>query len=148
LADKKEPHELSGNAAVADLVINEEGHYFIAKIDSMDSKYKVKVQGNNKIEIEIEVSLIGYISESKNSLKTQNLSYYNQLFEKYAQEKFTDFFTDMIDVGYDPIGFGIDYKSRTLHNHRMSSEEWDEAYKNAEIKMTVIPGLKSTGTIQ
>lgn len=159
LADKKKPHELSilfteifnmlsGNAAVADLIINEEGHYFIAKIESMDTKYKVKIQDNNKVEIEIEVSLIGYISESKNSLKTKNLSYYNQLFEKYARKKFTDFFNEMIEIGYDPIGFGIDYKSRTLHNHRMSSEEWNEAYKNAEIKMTINPGLKSTGAIQ
>lgn len=159
LADKKEPHELSplfteifnmlsGSEDVADLVVKEEGQYFIAKIDSMDSKYKVNVKDNNKIEIDIEVNLIGYIEESKNPLKAQNLAYYNQLFEKYAKERFTDFFTEMIDVGYDPIGFGLDYKSRTLHKHRMSSEEWKEAYKNAQIKMTIIPNLKSTGTIQ
>ncbi|MDI7742025.1 Ger(x)C family spore germination protein [Lysinibacillus fusiformis] len=159
LADKKEPHELStvftgifnmlsGNAETADLIIKEDGHYFIAKIDSMNTKYKVTVQDNNRIKIDIEVSLIGFISESQHPLETQNLSYYNQLFEKYEKKILKDFFNEMTDKGYDPIGFGIDYKSRTLHNTRMSNEEWDEAYKNAEINVTVIPKLKSTGTIQ
>ncbi|WP_400194494.1 Ger(x)C family spore germination protein [Lysinibacillus telephonicus] len=159
LVDKKDPHELSTlytgifnilsmNTQVADLIINNEEEDFIAKINSMDSKHKVNVQNNNKIALEIEVSLTGYISESKHPLKIQNLSYYNQLLEKVAKEKVTEFITEMTDIGFDPIGFGIDYKSRTLHNKRMNSEEWKEAYKNAEIQIIINPRLKSTGAIQ
>ncbi|MFC7686284.1 Ger(x)C family spore germination protein [Ureibacillus sp. GCM10028918] len=159
LMDKKAPYELSSlytqtfniltlNAPVADLVINEEGQYFVAKINSMDSRHKVNIKDTNKIEIEIEVSFAGYISESKNPLNPQDLTYYNQLLKQEAEEKYTEFFTEMINTGYDPIGFGLEYKSRTLHNQRMSNEEWEEAYKNAEIKMTINSELKSTGAIQ
>lgn len=163
LVDKKEPHELptlytgifnilSMNIQVADLIIKEEedgeGEAFIAKIDSMNSKHKVIVKNNNNIALEIEVRLTGYIAESKHPLKMKNLSYYNKLLEKVAKEKLTEFFSEMTSVGIDPIGFGIDYKSRTLHNKRMSSEEWKEAYKNAEIKIIIHPKLKSTGAIQ
>ncbi|MDN4494718.1 Ger(x)C family spore germination protein [Ureibacillus aquaedulcis] len=159
LVDKKEPYELSSlytqtfnilsmNAPIADLIIKEEGEYFNARVDSMESKYRVNVKDNNKIELEVDVSLIGYISESKNPLKTQDLAYYSKLMEKEAKEKFTEFFEEMIHIGYDPIGFGLDYKSRTLHNRRMSSEEWEEAYKNAGINMTINAELKSTGSIK
>lgn len=159
LANKKEPNEfdslntslynmLSKNTHLVELVINEDGEYFIANIDSIKSKQKVKVQKDNNIQLNIEISLYGYISESKDSLKIEQLPHYNQLLKDESEEKFTEFFTEMTKLGYDPIGFGLDYKAQTLHNRRMSIEEWKEAYKNAEINVTVKAGLKSTGSIQ
>lgn len=159
LMEKKEPHELTSlytqtfntltmNTSVADLVVKEEGQYFIARINSMDSNHKINVKDNNKLEIKIEVRLTGYISESKSPLKNRDLSYYNQLVKKEAEEKYTNFIAEMTKLGIDPIGFGLDYKSRTLHNERMSKDEWKEAYKNAEINITINPELRSTGAIQ
>ncbi|HWK22713.1 MAG TPA: Ger(x)C family spore germination protein [Ureibacillus sp.] len=159
LRNNKEPHELStldtgiynmltSRAKVADLIIKEEGDYFIARIDSIDSKFKVNVSDTKKITIELEVSLVGYISESKETLQNKDLPYLNKLLEKDANMKFTAFMEEMIKNGYDPLGFRMNYKSHTLHNHRISTEEWNEAYKDAEIHITVKPGLKSTGTIQ
>lgn len=159
LGNDKEPHELnylntslfnilSQNTGMAELVINEDGEYFIAKIDSIKIKQKVKLQKDNKIHIHIELILYGYISESKKPLKSELLPFYNQLLTRESEEKFTKFFTDMAKGGYDPLGFGVNYKSKTLHNRRMSSDEWAKAYKNAEITVSVSSRLKSTGSIQ
>ncbi|KGR78775.1 Ger(x)C family spore germination protein [Ureibacillus sinduriensis] len=159
LVNKKEPYELSSlytqtfnilsmNASVADLSTKREGQQFVARIDSINSKFKVIVKKNNKIELDMDTSLVGYISESKNQLKTEDLSYYSRLFEAEGEKFFTDFLTEMMNIGADPLGFGVDYNSRILHNKRMSAEEWNEAYKNAEIKLKVHADLKSTGIIQ
>ena len=55
---------------------------------------------------------------------------------------------EMKKHGYDPLGFGIDYKAKVFHNRRMTDAEWMEAYKKAKVNVTVVPGLKSTGSIQ
>ncbi|WP_413365057.1 Ger(x)C family spore germination protein [Lysinibacillus sp. 3P01SB] len=155
----KEPHELdfldtaifnmlSQKANTAELVVNEEGEYFIAKIDSSKTKQKLKVQSDNNLKLDIEVSLYGYISESKNALKSQLLPHYNELLKTEAEEKLMEFFDKTVKQGYDPLGFGIQYKAQTLHNKRMSNKEWEEAYKSAEINVTVKAALKSTGSIQ
>lgn len=157
--DKKEPYEfdslntslysiLSKNTDAADLVVDEDGEYFIATIDKIKVKHKVNIKSGNNIELDIKIKLYGYISESKNALESRRLPFYNELFKKEAEEKFTHFFTEMTKHGYDPLGFGINYKSKTFHNHRMNTREWEEAYKNAEIKISITPGLKSTGSIQ
>lgn len=155
----KDPHELdfldtslfnmlSGRKNTAELVVNEDGEYFIAKIDSLKTKHKLKVQGDNDIKLDIEVSLYGYISESKNALESHLLPHYNELLKIESEEKFNEFFIKTVKQGYDPLGFGIQYKAQTLHNKRMSNKEWEEAYKNAEINVTVKAALKSTGSIQ
>lgn len=155
----KEPYELdfldtslfnilSENTNTAELVVNEKGEYFIARIDSLKTKQKLKVQSNNNIELDIEVSLYGYISESKNALESHRLPHYNELLKIEGEEKFNEFFTQTVRQGYDPLGFGIRYKAQTLHNKRMSNKEWEEAYKNAEINIKVKAALKSTGAIQ
>lgn len=155
----KEPHELdfldtsifnmlSQKTNIAELVVNEDGEYFIAKIDSSKTKHKLKVQSDNNLKLDIEVSLYGYISESKNALKSQLLPHYNKLLKTEAEEKLMEFFDKTVKQGYDPLGFGIQYKAQTLHNKRMSNKEWEEAYKNAEINVTVKAALKSTGSIQ
>lgn len=154
-----EPHELDTyatllvnmilkNVEVADLFVKKEGHYFFTKIDSIKSKYKVKILDNNQVELDIKIHLNGFISESKKALDPEELTYYNQLFKQEGKENFKKALSELTKKGYDPIGFGLDYKARTWHNDRMSDEEWKEAYKNAKIKVEVIPGLKSTGAIQ
>lgn len=159
LANRKKPHELNAlntslfnmltnNTNYLDLVINEDGEHFIAKIDTFKSKYNVNVQNNENIKIDIEISLYGYISESIKPLKNKELAHYNELLKRESEKKITEFFNDMIKTGYDPLGFGVNYKSKTLHNKRMSDTEWKEAYKNAEVNVTIKPGLKSTGSIQ
>lgn len=159
LVDKKEPHELtslytqtynilSRTASLADVSVKTEGEEFFVRVNNIKSKYKVNVLEGNKIELEVEVSMRGYISESKGPIKPEEFPYYNQLFKKEGEKIFTDFLTHLTDLQVDPLGFGIDYKSRTLHNNRMSNEEWKEAYKNAKVKVTITPGIKSTGAIQ
>ncbi|TSI05115.1 Ger(x)C family spore germination protein [Lysinibacillus sp. BW-2-10] len=159
LADGKKPHELSShntmlynllsmNIDIGDLIVNEEGHSFIAKIDTIKSKYKVKVQNDNQVRLDLDIKLFGYVSESKQSMQTKLLPQYNQLLEAEAKKSITDFFTEMLEAGYDPLGFGLKYKATTLPNQRMSMEEWQDAYKNAEIHLNITSGIKSTGTIQ
>lgn len=159
LADKKVPYELnshstllvnilSKNTEIAELLVEEEDHHFIAKVDTIKAKYKVKVRENNQILIDLDLSFLGYISESKSPLLNKHLSYYNKLMEAEAKKQITDFLKEMLQAGYDPIGFGLNYKASTLPHKRMSKAEWKEAYKNAEINITVHGGLKSTGSIQ
>lgn len=155
----KEPYELdfldtaifsmlSQKTNTAEMVVNEDGEYFIARIDSLKTKQKLKVQSDNNLKLDIEVSLYGYISESKSPIKNHLLPHYNELLKTEAEEKLMEFFDKTVRQGYDPLGFGIQYKAQTLHNKRMSNKEWEEAYKNAEINVTVKAALKSTGSIQ
>lgn len=157
--DSMEPHEfdplntslytmLTKGTDRADLAINEDDEYFIARIDRLKTKHSVTIKGGNKIELDIKIKLYGYISESKKNLDSKDLPFYNKLLKAESEEKFTKFFTDMKELGFDPLGFGVDYRSRTLHNRRMSKEEWEEAYRNAKINLSVTPQLKSTGSIQ
>ncbi|WP_079526903.1 Ger(x)C family spore germination protein [Solibacillus isronensis] len=159
LADKKEPFELDYlNTAIfnmlteetkhADFLIKRDDEHFIARIDTIKPDYKVNIKKSENIELELKVGLYGYISESKKPLLNRDLPKYNKLLKEEGEEIITEFITKMIEEGYDPLGFGIDYKGKVLHNRRMSDTEWEEAYKNAQIKVTVAPGLKSTGTIQ
>ncbi|WP_404427755.1 Ger(x)C family spore germination protein [Ureibacillus chungkukjangi] len=159
LTDDGEPHELGiystllvnmilETVEVADLFVKQEGHYFFAKINSIKSKYKVNILDNNQLELDIKIHLNGYITESIKPLKAEELKYYNQLFVMEGEENFVEALSELTKKGLDPIGFGLDYKARTWHNKRMTDEEWKEAYKNAKIKVEVIPGLKSTGAIQ
>ncbi|MBM7609653.1 spore germination protein KC [Lysinibacillus composti] len=159
LAHDKKPHELSSldtlifnmmtrNLDVADLVINEDNQHFIAKIDNINSKYKVKVDAQHQVKLNIDIELFGYISESKDTISNQQLPQYSKMVEAETREKFSDFFIKMLNVGYDPIGFGLAYKSKTLHNKRMSPNEWNEAYKNSKVNIKVMAGIKSTGSIQ
>lgn len=159
IANNKRPYELNSlNTALynilrektnhAEVVIMEDGEQFIAKIDTIKSNYKVNILNDDKIELEIEMGLYGYISESKKALNNMELPRYNKLLKKEAEEKFKEFLDELKKIGYDPLGFGINYKGQKLHNHRMSKDEWQEAYKNAKVKIKVNPGLKSTGSIQ
>lgn len=159
LADKKEPKELDSlytaiynmltkETKHADLMIKRDDEHFIAKIDTIKPKYKVNIKESKNIELQLEVGLYGYISESKKPLFNRDLPKYNKILKEEGEVKITEFISKMLEEGYDPLGFGIDYKGKVLHNRRMSDTEWEEAYKNAQIKVKVIPGLKSTGSIQ
>ena len=159
LANNKEPHELETlNTSIynlltkksksAELKIEEDGDSFIANIDTIRSNYKVIIKDDSTIELDIKASLKGSISESKKPLKNKDLPKYNKQLKRETEEKITAFIKEMMELGYDPLGFGIDYKGKVLHNRRMSETEWMEAYKNAKVNVTVTPGLKSTGSIQ
>src|SRR5690606_8946879 len=159
LALNKEPLELNSlNTSIynmlsrsvkhANLLIKEDGDHFIANIDTVRSKYNVKVINPSEIQLNIKISLYGSIAESHKPMINKNLPKYNEELKKESEEKFTAFITEMKKNGYDPLGFGIDYKARVLHNRRMTVEEWKEAYKKAKVNLTVKPGIKSTGSIQ
>lgn len=106
------------------------------------------MQKDHKISLEINAELIGYIAESEKSLSMHELPRYSQLLEKKAENKLTKFLKDLHSEGVDPIGFGLNYRAQTMHHKRMRSEEWKEAYQNAEVKVKVTASLKSTGSIQ
>ncbi|MEK4386096.1 Ger(x)C family spore germination protein [Solibacillus sp. FSL W7-1464] len=159
LALNKEPLELGSlNTSIynmlsrsvkhANLLIKEDGDHFIANIDTVKSKYNVKVINPSEIQLNINISLYGSIAESHKPMINKNLPKYNEELKKESEEKFMAFITEMKKSGYDPLGFGIDYKAKVLHNRRMTVEEWKEAYKKAKVNLTVKPGIKSTGSIQ
>lgn len=159
LALNKNPYELNSlNTLIYNMVtnssknvklnINEDGDHFIARIDAIKSKYKVNIKDSLKMKLDLKLSLNGSIAESHKPMKNHDLPKFNEELKKEAEEKITEFVAEMQKMGYDPLGFGVDYKAKVFHNRRMSDEEWAEAYKNAEINVTVIPGLKSTGSIQ
>ena len=159
IANNKKTHELnpldtsiynilSGRVKHANLIIKEEGDHFIANIDTVKSKYKVNIKDGSNIKLDLKVSLNGSISESNKSLKNKDLPKYNGQLKKESEEKISGFVLEMRKLGYDPLGFGIDYKAKVLHNRRMTDEEWMEAYKKAEVSVTIVPGIKSTGSIQ
>ncbi|WP_339171020.1 Ger(x)C family spore germination protein [Solibacillus sp. FSL R5-0691] len=159
LSANKEPYELDSlNTSIynmlsrsvkhANLLIKEDGDHFIANIDTVKSKYNVKINNPSEIELDIKISLYGSVAESHKPMINKDLKKYNEELKKETEEKFTTFISEMKKNGYDPLGFGIDYKAKVLHNRRMSKEEWKEAYKNAKLNLTVKPGIKSTGSIQ
>ncbi len=159
LKDKKTPFELdslstlvfntlSMNVQMADIEVNEENELFVARLDKIKAKNKVKVQKDKQVSFEIDAELIGYIAESKNTLDMRDLPRYSKLLEKEAKDKITKFMKLLQSEGIDPIGFGLKYRAQTLHHKRMSTEEWKEAYKNADVKVMVSASLKSTGSIQ
>lgn len=158
IAQNKEPHELNPlNTMIynmltrnsdANLLINENGDYFIAYIDTIKSKYKVNLKDQSNIKLDLKISLNGSVSESQKHMKNKDLPKYNEELKKESEEKIMAFVMEMKNLGYDPMGFGIDYKAKVLHNRRMTDAEWMEAYKKAKVNVTVVPGLKSTGSIQ
>ncbi|MCM3721304.1 MULTISPECIES: Ger(x)C family spore germination protein [Solibacillus] len=159
LALNKEPLELdsldtsiynmlSRSVKHANLLIKEDGDHFIANIDTVKSKYHVDIKNPSEIQLAINISLYGSIAESHKPMINKDLPRYNEELKKESEEKFTAFITKMKKNGYDPLGFGIDYKAKVLHNRRMTDEEWMEAYKKAKVNLTVKPGIKSTGSIQ
>lgn len=157
IAQNKEPHELNPlNTMIynmltrnsdANLLVNEDGDYFIVYIDTIKSKYNVNINKQD-IKLDLQINLNGSISESKKHMINKDLPLYNEELKKESEDKITKFVMEMKDLGYDPLGFGIKYKAKVLHNRRMTDAEWMEAYKKAKVNVTVIPGLKSTGSIQ
>ncbi|SOC15079.1 Ger(x)C family germination protein [Ureibacillus xyleni] len=159
LKNRKTPYELdplntfifnslSMNVKIADIEVKQGNEHFVAKIDTIKAKNKVKKQGNNKFSLDVNVELIGYIVESQNALNSRDLPKYSKLLEKEAKENLESFFHELQSEGLDPIGFGLKYKAQTFHHKRMSIEEWNETYKNAEVNIKVTASLKSTGSIQ
>lgn len=159
IANNKKTHELnpldtsiynilSGRVKHANLIVKEEGDHFIANIDTVKSKYKVNIKDGSDIKLDLKVSLNGSISESNMPIKNKDLPKYNEQLKKESEEKISEFVLEMRELGYDPLGFGINYKAKVLHNRRMTDKEWMEAYKKAEVSVTIVPGLKSTGSIQ
>ncbi|WP_369333528.1 Ger(x)C family spore germination C-terminal domain-containing protein [Lysinibacillus antri] len=47
----------------------------------------------------------------------------------------------------DPIGFGLKYRTKKLHNKLMDYEEWLALYPHASINISVRVQLESTGLL-
>lgn len=159
LKDAKDPYELSTHKTLllrtlamptnmADFVVADGKHYFIARIDSVKSNYKLNVNKQNEIVIDFNLNLVGHITESKSKLLNQHLRKYSELVEKEGIKRFTELLKELQKEGYDPVGFGLRYKAQTLPKSRMSTAEWRAAYKNATFNVNVKAEMMSTGSIQ
>lgn len=159
LAEDKPPYELDPEKTLLVKLLSNEaknlifdvdrgGENFVARLDTVKTKYNVDAGKDGKVSIKVEIKLAGMITESKKNLSNKELPRYNKLLTEEMKEKVTAFIQELQTEGYDPIGFGLQLNSHTLPKNRMSENEWLSAFKNADVEVSVKAGLKSTGSIE
>lgn len=73
---------LSRSVKHANLLIKEDGDHFIANIDTVKSKYNVKINNPSEIELDIKISLYGSVAESHKPMINKDLPKYNEELKK------------------------------------------------------------------
>lgn len=138
---------LKGNVAKADLIVDREDKLFTIEVDRFKVDYQVVENPGAPLTLKIEMDVKGIITESKTDIKIEKLHEYNRLAEAAATENVDKFLTKLIGGGFDPVGFGLRYKTKHLHNNQMNYDEWKKEYQNANIDVKINIELKATGQI-
>lgn len=138
---------LLNRAVKADLIVEHEDELFMIELDRFNMDYEAIENTDGTVTIKIDFDAKGLITESKNPLDIENLDQYTQWAEAKATEDGKEFLSKLTEGGFDPIGFGLNYKGTKLHNQLMDYEDWKKAYKNAKIEIKIHFNLMGTGQL-
>ncbi|MFJ5768730.1 Ger(x)C family spore germination protein [Psychrobacillus sp. NPDC093180] len=109
--------------------------------------YKILMVDEKPTSIEMNVKMVGVIGQSNKNLSLKDLKEYDQIASKTVKKKIKDFLTTVQKENFDPIGFGLRYRSMVLYDKNTISV-WQKAYPDLPIDVSVEVELKGTGAIE
>lgn len=137
---------LKNNSPGYSFKIDSGGLNLLLNMATTKMKYKIIKNNGQPTSIKIDVKMSGIISQSNKNLSMENLNDYNKLASKEIKKELEKLFTKVQEEKLDPFGFGLRYRTMQLHQEN-TFKEWEIAYPNLTIDVTVDVNLKSTGTI-
>lgn len=119
----------------------------VINMERTDVHYKVMMDDGKPTSIKMKVKMVGIIGQSNKNLSLTKLNEYDQIAAEAVEKKIKDFLTTVQEQNFDPIGFGLRYRSSVLYNKNTVSE-WQKVYPNLPIDVSVGVELKGTGAIE
>ncbi|MGR3764597.1 Ger(x)C family spore germination protein [Rossellomorea sp. NS-SX7] len=115
--------------------------------DSIKSDHKIEADKQNIPAFNIKLTIDARLHEITEELKLSDpktLKLIEAETSKYIENKIMKNIKMLQEVNADPIGFGMEYRTRRNHAS-LTDKEWEEKYKDAEFDVNVQLNLIRTG---
>ncbi|WP_175991407.1 Ger(x)C family spore germination protein [Bacillus sp. Marseille-Q1617] len=125
---------------------NDEEKIYIV-FDSIKSDHLIKAGKQDKPTFTVKLTLDARLHEITEQLKLSDpktLKLVEAEASKFIEKKIKENIKMLQEVNADPIGFGMEYKTRRNHAS-LTDKEWEEKYKDAEFDVSVQLKLIRTG---
>ncbi|WHT49282.1 Ger(x)C family spore germination C-terminal domain-containing protein [Sporosarcina thermotolerans] len=126
--------------------VKEVNHSFVLKIYEVRVKYKL-ILNEGEPRIDMKITTVGYIGESKHRLNGMNLGKYDKLAAEHIKKQTVELLTKFQEKNVDPFGFGLRYRATRL-SHKDTMDEWNRIYPDIKFNVTVKVKLKGTGAVE
>jgi hypothetical protein len=126
--------------------IEDKDHSMILNINQVRFKYEI-ILNEGEPRIDINVTKVGYIGESKNRLDARKLGKYEKIAAEITQKNIMDLLTKIQENNVDPLGFGLRYQATRL-SHKKKTDDWNRIYPEIRFNVRVNVKLKGTGAVE
>lgn len=139
-------NSLTNKASGFSYKIKDEKHSMVLNIYEVKYKYEI-ILNEGAPRIDMIITKVGYIGESKHRLDAKNLDIYNKAAAKTTKKEVVDLLTKLQEHNLDPFGFGLRYRATRLSRKNIK-EEWKRIYPEIKFNVTVKIKLKGTGAVE
>ncbi|MCG7345634.1 Ger(x)C family spore germination protein [Sporosarcina sp. ACRSL] len=139
-------NSLANRASGFSYKFQDKDHSVVLNIYEVRFKYEI-ILNEGEPRIDIKVTKVGYIGESKHRLDPSKLDKYNKLAAKDTKAEVMDLLTKLQEKNLDPFGFGLRYHATRL-SRKGIMEEWERIYPEIKFNVTVNVKLKGTGAVE
>ncbi len=126
--------------------VQEKDYSVVLNINEVRFKYEI-VLNEGEPRIDMKVTKVGYIGESKHRLDASKLEKYNKLAAEKTKANVMELLTKLQENNVDPFGFGLRYQATRLSRKNIA-DEWDRIYPEIKFNVTVNVKLKGTGAVE
>lgn len=139
-------NSLANNASGFSYKVQEKDYSVVLNINQVKFKYQI-ILNEGEPRIDIKVTKLGYIGESKHRLDASKLEKYNKIAAKQTKANVMELLTKLQENDVDPFGFGLRYRATRL-SRKDIMEEWERIYPDIKFNVTVNVKLKGTGAVE
>lgn len=121
-------------------------NYFLIDTQKVKTKYKFKLDGQNRPVIDVKVKATGRIEEALFKLQNKQLAVYEKKAEESLTVEIKNILMKMQKAKVDPIGFGLYYRGH--HFQTNDWQTWQRLYPQVTFQVHTEIQLEDTGLIE